>query len=670
MCRLLLTVALLGLVSAPPAAAQAKPAAVSPEEARLWIRHTVPLPKDIRIASCVEAKRGMIELLAPADGGAVVDQAVSELREVVGAPERRQNGQRPDLTVRLQLGGPDAEPLRPLPNSSQSYRIFAATGNDAELRLAALAPCGLYYAAKTLKQLVAARSSADSVCIPLADITDWPDLEERGLWGSDSHLEIPWLAERKMNLVVQISYLSVDAEGRGHARLKDGREPMVTDGPRHCVRPVPAVLHLEQLSGKGIFEAYPNLRAKGGQEGSICYSQPEIIDVLVDWIVDLGSLPGVEGVDVWLAENLHGQGGCRCEQCSQHDRSALETRVVVKAWQRAKKKLPNLELRVLTSEETASSNRLVLRELPPEAAFWYYHSLLTYNTAEAPMIPPEVAEAARDGRKVGVTPNIGPFIRLPHPFTCAHFIRYRMNEFADKGLAGLTGYATPLVRYVRYNVEAAAEWSWNSKGRSTHEFALAWATREGLKDPEMFAEWSETLGPVSWDVFGSNWPESEKRSVPGPVARMLEAGELPPLGFVKWDAYYGPWGDIKTPEQLDANVAAAARAVGIAREMNLAEPLHESLIIQGYIDALKALWGLRAIVGGEGIAPGGREAAERLFGNYDECLKQAEQALIGWGVLVAPDEGEFGLARESVELVRESRKQMRSLAAKLGLGSP
>jgi hypothetical protein len=44
---------------------------------------------------------------------------------------------------------------------------------------------------------------------------------------------------------------------------------------------------------------------------------------------------------------------------------------------------------------------------------------------------------------------------------------------------------------------------WNAKGRSEREFALAWATRKGLENPEEIACWMEMMGPVSWNVYGS-----------------------------------------------------------------------------------------------------------------------------------------------------------------------
>lgn len=43
------------------------------------------------------------------------------------------------------------------------------------------------------------------------------------------------------------------------------------------------------------------------------------------------------------------------------------------------------------------------------------------------------------------------------------------------------------------------------------EFACAYAVRNRYPDPDKFAEWCEVLGPVSWDVYGSEFPSGEAR---------------------------------------------------------------------------------------------------------------------------------------------------------------
>ena len=660
--RLTITLLFPVLLAAPVLAAAPSP--VSAPEARAWIRYTIPLPKQIEIQSKVIVPAADIRILEPANGGAPGKQAARELRERIAA--KATAGQDPDsaFSLLLQVGGPEAAELKGLKNADQACRIIPDQAGTS-LRLVALTPRGLYYAAKTMQQLLKVHTDGQ-VEIPLARVTDWPDLEKRGLWGSDCHAHLRWLGDRKMNLVEQISQIGVDAQGKPYARLKRGREPMVEEGPRYGIEPVPVVLHLEQVSGKGVFQAYPQLKAQGGQEGAICYSKPEFVGILAEWLVQLGSLPGVSEVDVWLAENMHGQGGCRCPDCRQEDRNILEVRTVLAAWKKAREKLPELTIFVLTSEETEKSNSRILQELPPEVKLWYYHSLFTYNSSETPMLRKYLVDAAKTGHWIGVCPNVSAFVNLPHPFTGAAFIHYRMNEFVDKGMSGLIAYATPRVHYSLFNVEAEAEWAWNAKGRTPREFALSWAVRRGIKDPQKFADWSDALGPVAWDVYGSEWPSGEVRNTPPPVAERLRGGKLGGLGTNLWGVYRSPWGDIKTVQQLNTDVAQADRAMALARELGGEGILQESLVVQGYIRSLKALYELREIIQPTGkVPPNRREDAKRYFMMYADGLNQTAAALPRWEATVRNQGDARGLTGKSVEVVQGAVDQMAKLRTEL-----
>ncbi len=649
----------MGIALLIAAAAPVTAADLGVAEAQQWLRHVIPLPQEIALEGALEVPPGAVRIVAPLGGSSVVASAVAELRRVVGRSERPRQA-----TVRLMLGGARAENLRELPSSEQAYRI-ETHASGREIRIIALEPPGLYYGALTLAQLIRARSTESVVTLPILSVTDWPDIADRGLWGSDNFLEVEWMARRKLNLIQQISWLHVTADGHGEARLKDGREAMVELAPDLAMRPVPAVLHLEQLSGKGLFEAYPQLRAQGGAEGAICYSRPEFVGVLADWLVELGSLRGVETVEVWLAENLHGEGGCQCPECAKHDRSVLEARTVVAAWQQARKRLPGLRLRVMTSEETDGSNRAIIEALPPEVGIDYYHSLLTYTCMRRAMIPPEFAEAAND-RWVGVVPNFVALVRPAHPFTGAQFMHQRLTEFTRKGLSGVMGYATPRVKYARFNVEAAAEWAWNADGRASREFALSYAVRHGLPEPELFADWAMTLGEVAWDVYASDWPSGLQRRNPGPAADMLAEGTLPPLGEIKWGVYPAPWGGISDAERLAADVEAAGEAMELAQQLGSPEHLYETQVIQGYIEALAALHALKTLAPGGQIAPQDRDMARASFQRYLSSLQQAEIALRRWALTVDPDEGAL-FTDPGVTLLREMRQRMRDTAATMGV---
>lgn len=646
---------------------------VSDREAAAWVRHLVPWPKQLAFSHKAVVQPGEVLVTARAQASPLVAQAVLELRQCLGNTNQIKSAKTDRLEIVLQLGGKEAAPLRALKNAGQAYRIVPEPEpgpGRKRLLLAALEPRGLYYASKTLQQFIRARASPAQVEIPWVTITDWPDMEDRGLWGSDTHEWLPWLAERKINLIEHIAAPGVDPQTRrATATIKPGREPLLDVAPRVGIQHVPVLLHLEQLSGKGIFEAYPELPAQGGREGAICYSQPAIVPVLADWIAALGSLPGVEEVDVWLTENLGGAGGCRCQECQKTDRSLLETRTVLAAWEKARAKSGRPGLRILTSEETYRSNALIFGELPAGVKLWYYHSLLTYNASANSMITGDVLKLAVRGHWTGVCPSLVAHVGFPQPFTGAAFVHHRLREFTDKRLAGLLGYATPGMRYARFNVEAAAEWAWNAHGRSPREFAVAWAARERIADPEKLAEWVETIGPVSWRVYGSEWPAGQIRRALTPVAKALREGTVPELGTVKHGVFRAPWGEFKSVGQLDKDLELAQKALALARELKAPEFIQESLVIQGYIRSLKALWELKALVKDRRLAPEHRPAARGHFRDYVGALQQAAAALAEWEKTVADTNGTS--PRKAVEkpvaLLQNMVQEMKDTAAALGV---
>ncbi len=643
--------------------ATAAPTNVGPEEDRLWMCYLVPLPRQISLEAAVTQPATRVRVLVPDNAPPLVAKAAQELREILGG-----QGASADAAFTIDLRLPDAScpELKTATHLDQAYLIRPTAARDG-LELIGGGERGVYYASKTLQQLLRARQSGQAVCLPLLTVVDWPDLEDRGLWGGDSYDHLRWMSDRKMNIDEQIAFNGVDPQGQPYIRLQGGKRRMIDEGPAVGIRPVPVVLHLEQLSGSGLFQACPQLRGRdASHEGAICYSDGRFTEILARWLVLWRDLPGVGEVDVWMAENLGGQKGCQCDGCRPQDRNVLEARVIVEAWKRARKERPDLGLRILTSEETEKSNQAILADLPQEAKLWYYHSLLTYNTSRSPMVRPYLARAAAAGRWVGVCCNICPTVQFWQPFTGAAFIHGRMREFVDKGMKGLLGYATPNLPYCLFNTEAAAEWSWNARGRSTREFARAFAVRQGINDPGLFAEWSETLGPVGWDVYGSEYPAGERRKVPGAMADLLRAGKVPGLGEVLWGVYPVPWGDIKSVEQLEKDAAAAERALELAKKLGVEEYVQETLVIQGYIRSLKALWELKQLVRDGQVAAQDKAAAVGWFKAYVEGLDQSRTALPRWerALPIAPRTSLF--VSRPVETLGGMIESMKALAGELG----
>lgn len=617
------------------------PQPISLEDARQWIHYTVPLPKQIAITHRLNVPHDDVAIVYT-PGELLVERAAAELREAVSGSQTPIVVPDPQWTIRFQVGGPEADPLQAYPNSGQACFIVSDSV-ERVMHLIAMEPQGVYYAGKTAGQLIKGWKQGTQVSVPIVTVTDWPDMADRGLWGVDASYHLRWLSDRKLNYMEQIASIWCSGVGRLTCSMSDYKAIMLNDGPTFGIQPVPSTPHIQVMDAKNVFTYYPDLYARGdnAHPGAACYSRPAIAEVLGGWIECLAGMNNVTAVDVWLSENLGSYTGCQCTDygCAYGNRDLLEVQAVLNGYERAKLRYPDLKLRILSSEETYDSNQQILAMLPTDVMFWYYQSLLTYNNREMKIIPTYMETAARAGRYIGVCPNLNSAAGAVQPFTGAQFVRYRMNEFVDKGLSGLIGYPKPRVFYYDFNVEAAAEWSWNAGGRSAHDFALSWAVRRGLSAPGLFAQWSDVLGPVAWDVYGSAWPVDESRNalLTG-VAEQLVNGTLPELGYALWDVYPKPWGDIKTEQQLNDNVASAAQAVTIANQMGIAQFQQESLVIQGYMNSLKALYELKYLVNPGGwIAPEDHPAANQYFQMYVDSLTQARDGLVAWEQTLPPE---------------------------------
>ena len=109
----------------------------------------------------------------------------------------------------------DAGRLQACPNKAQAYII--RPDGESRLVVAALNEKGPYYGAQTLRQLLGAKLTRDAVSIPFATVTDWPVMEERGLWNSAQVM--PWLSSLKLNFCTYICARSMDTNGWVRAHL-------------------------------------------------------------------------------------------------------------------------------------------------------------------------------------------------------------------------------------------------------------------------------------------------------------------------------------------------------------------------------------------------------------------------------------------------------------------
>ena len=228
---------------------------------------------------------------------------------------------------------PGTERLSKLPNADQAYRIVPV--DERTLALTAAQPQGVYYAVQTLKQLIAAAPSAEQgrIVIPLADVTDWPDMAERGMWGGDVNDDMPWLTQWKMNLVeTHVERVAWAGRSRRH---QNSRRNVLNQAREHAVNLVPVITHLDQLP-PALFVRYPQLKAVASEDDKkacrnigddiqpVCWSQPKAEEILADWLACLAQYPQVSDVMVWLGEE---KVSCHCQRCAAVDPFVLQTQV-------------------------------------------------------------------------------------------------------------------------------------------------------------------------------------------------------------------------------------------------------------------------------------------------------------------------------------------------------
>ena len=606
---------------------------VSDMEEAQWVRWVIPLPKEIEIKGKVDVPAGAVKLTLREGAGEVEKTAAEELAALL---ESRGGAEEGEKTFEILVGVcdeagkvgsatvADAVRLKDLPNREQAYCIRPA--GEGRLVLTALDERGVYYAAQTLRQLLESTLANGKVTIPLASVTDWPDLDQRGEWGGLSWFpesEIEWLARHKMNMVVYHVSFHIREDGRGG--VTNLHPDRIAFGRRHALNMVPIITHYCNLGERtNLFEAYPQLnkgrtKPKGeavrdlgeAQVRSVpCPSEPKMAEVLADFMCAMAA-EGATDIDCWLTEGRNVQ--CLCEKCLAEGDSmqyALEARAYINGWRIARKQYPKLRIRITLTQGTYSTNDKVLAEVPPGVGVTYYCSWGTYNSLRDPMIYPLLEDFAARGGWLGVVPQLTATFAAVTPWTAPQFIRRRMNEFVDKKLKYVQGYAVYSNRLYDFNVTATAEWSWNAKGRDERGFAAAYATRRGISDPDAFAEWAVLLGPVGWDFYG---PAMYDFNHTGKLVDMMAARSDPKLGKK------GPFEYFPTFEHFDDDLGACDQAMKIAERLGEPGIIAETRVIQGYVKMMKE------------IAFIATQVSSRAEPTYDERV-EVQNALTGLGM--------------------------------------
>lgn len=630
----------------------AKDMAVPPEEESLWIRHLLPLPHRISIKNKAVVKPGDISITMAAGSGEIVQTAVDELRQVFKDKAGLvPDGKLFDITVGTvdsegKLAGirlAEADALKTLPNNDQAY-VIQSQGNN-KLLVAGLDEKGVYYAVRTLCQLLEPAITNGQVSIPLANVLDWPDMEERGLWNFPPDL-IPWMASIKLN------YGKIGGGGfnvvRGQKSHTDIDTNALHAGRARALNAVPLIMHLNFQSS--LLSAYPELAGKGDsaiagryfahKQGdphrAPCASNPLLAKILAEWMLDIASQDARE-VSCWLTER---PAQCACAECLRAGQFVAEARAFVNAWREVRSQYPDFVIRLFISTTTDERYYKILAETPPEVKIERCCNMNSARVRHLPrdlFINPLFDYYAARGRWIAsydVPYPASGAVETPEfkiPESSAHRIRDFIRQLIErryKGAYGMTGWHRMGKEICGFNYQALAEWAWNLNGRSEREFAVAWATREGYANPDAVGDWSEIMGPIEFDVYDSDIPTCYSW---GTAVNMIKTKQPPCLGEEMFRYY-------TQPEAFDQKLAACEQALKLSESFHSPYLANETRVVISYIKLAKYIYqAADAVCLADPSNPERNKALQEALAHLKQAGEENIQAIRQWRGALGPE---------------------------------
>jgi len=640
-------------------ASEASHTAVSQEDASKWLRWLIPLPKEVAILQKVRLSTDEVKVSLRPGASEVEQNAAARLAKVLGQEVGGSQGTFEILIGICDASGklgdvpvPGAARLKDLPNSEQAYYIGPV--GDNQLVVTALNEKGIVYGVLTLRTLIEPTLSGRQVELPLMTVTDWPDIPERGR-ALGAH-DVSWLASVKMNLIevgskTPLKYRKPDDGGStgGEVDAKTLKFCRL-----RAIRVMPKlVAHLDNFGRTGVYAAYPDLLGKSSG-GAPCISNPKLVPVLAELMMQMAKQPGVTDISCWLTEH---HVGCNCEQCRITGQFVGEAQAFVDAWKIARQKYPRLQVYLLLTQGSYQTNDKILALLPKEVGVTYYDGGRTYGygiTSREPMVYPLMAKYAGGGGRLGVDLVIQTAYCNVCPWSSPQFAKYRMNGFVDRKVSRVKSYSRQDRHWHEFSYAAAAEWQWNAKGRSERELALAWATRKRFDNPEAIADWLVMMGPVSWHVYGSGTPFLWMW---GKVEGTLQNQPAPQLGGYLFRYY-------PTLDQFDRDLAVTEKALRLVRQqdqesLDVQLLLDETLIVQGYVQMTKQFYPLaKRLSRKEPLTDNEKVEMSRHMGRLLDACKQTTSTLKSWAK-------KLGSESRAGETVMFTEKMVHTLAGAL-----
>jgi len=490
-----------------------------------WMDRVLPLPKEMSIIDSITVKTDDISYHLLTKKDVPLFKTVKYLLNSFTRGEDTQES-KVDISLALLDETPKAVPdalynrLQKLPNAEQAYAIVCEKGSPLKIILAANTPTGLLYAVRTLHQLVKPGENIDKSTlleIPLVNIVDWPDIKQRGEWGVSGYSSWGWYSQWKLNMYkVTVSSRFKSANELPtfvlFSNLSDGDEFLPWSKELGYTL-IPYIPHLGHLSNKEWAHISPPVytaehpRPSTSSYRGFCWSDKGIIEVLTDHMRRMVEVSESGDIEIWLTEGDNIT--CYCSGCKGENGYLLETKGIIKAYEKVKQEYPKTRLRLALSQGSRAVNdKIIELAKSHNIGITYYDGSLTYRVDREQMIFRELEDFARSGGLVDIVPIVTPCFHALFPANMAHLIQFRAQEFMDKRVTAATCYSQGGQFYYEFNMAAWAEYTWNAYGRSPYDFARAYATITGIAEPELFARWADKSGKVAWELATSGYMRS------------------------------------------------------------------------------------------------------------------------------------------------------------------
>ncbi len=542
-----------------------------------YVSRVIPRPKEIEIYDAIRIKAGEIGLFFPEryKNTPPLDTALEKLKKFSLGNEKslfrielyKNDGHNCSIPVDL------SSKILDVSNNEQAYAIYST---HKRVILLANNDIGLLYAATTLLNMVKPPRSISKntfIEIPIMKIIDWPDLEERGLWGGDSEEDIEWTSRFKLNYIDSRIVFKVSKDDF----FVEVNRPVLCLALKNGVRFIVHIPHLSSLARFSLTERYPGIVGVISPDKKIpinrlpliCYSKEDTINMLSEIMIKIASIENVEELNIWLSE----EGPfCSCDRCKGKPENVYkaEIKAILEGYRRVKKLKPEFKLRILLSQGTYPLNEKIIKMIPKDVKIIYYHGRFTYTSEKIPIIYDLLEKYVKEGGWLGVYPQLTNSWRTVFPLSSPDFIRYRMEEFIEKGLRNVTGYATPSNIFWQINLIAFAEYSWNLKGRSIEEFGEALANYYHINDTWKFIEWLKIISKLSWSLAASKFPYYLVWHREEILGNKLKYGE----GILK---------EVTSEEKIQENILMAKKAVEMAQDLGDVFLSESKIILFSYI---------------------------------------------------------------------------------------